>query len=131
MSDKISVPLKEYVEINAARPCLDNIALPGMNFVFAIRSRLTAKTILSRNFAASESIGGEPKMITYEHWVLLGLLSLGPLISQKREVRLCAAHRIVVGKATFMQGHFGFDYGSGEAGMHFEGGERNGSRKSR
>ena len=68
-------------------------------------------------------------MITY--WVLLGLLSLGPLISQKREARLFAAHRIVVGKATFMQGHCGLDNGSVEAGMHFEGDERNGSRKSR
>ena len=70
-------------------------------------------------------------MITYKHWVLLAPLSLGPLISQKSEVRLFAAHRIVVGKETFMQGHFGFDNGSSGAGMYFGGGEGNGSRKSR
>jgi hypothetical protein len=34
-----------YAEINAVMPCLDNIAMPGMNFVFSIRSLLTAKTI--------------------------------------------------------------------------------------
>jgi len=50
MSDKISVPLREYVEINAARPCLENFSMPGMTFVFAIRSRLTAKTISLQEF---------------------------------------------------------------------------------
>jgi len=45
MSDKIFVPLKDYAEINAAMPCLANIAMPGMNFVFSTRSLLTAKTI--------------------------------------------------------------------------------------
>lgn len=70
-------------------------------------------------------------MITYKHWVLLGLLSLGPLILQKSEARLFAAHRIMVGNEPFMQGHFGFDNGSSGAGMYFGGGERNGSRKSR
>ena len=29
MSDKILVPFKDYVEINAAIQCLDNIAMPG------------------------------------------------------------------------------------------------------
>ena len=70
-------------------------------------------------------------MISYEHWVLLGLSSLGPLISQKREARLFAVHRIVVDKETFRLGYFGFDNRSSEAGMHFEGGEKNGSHKSR
>lgn len=50
MSDKILVPLKDYVEIKAAIPCLDNIAMPGRNFVFSIRSRLTAKTISLQKF---------------------------------------------------------------------------------
>jgi hypothetical protein len=45
MNAKILVPLRNYAEINAVMPCLDNIAMPGMNFVFSIRSLLTAKTI--------------------------------------------------------------------------------------
>lgn len=54
MSDKILVPLKDYVEIKAAIPCLDNIAMPGRNFVFSIRSRLTAKTISLQKFFCIE-----------------------------------------------------------------------------
>jgi hypothetical protein len=50
MNDKISVPLSEYVEITAARPCIENFSTPGMNFVFAIRSQLTAKTISLQKF---------------------------------------------------------------------------------
>jgi len=50
MSDKIFVPLIDYAEINAAMPCLDNIAMPGMNFVFSTRSLLTAKTISLQKF---------------------------------------------------------------------------------
>ena len=50
MSAKILVPLKDYAEINAAMPCLDNIAMPGMNFLFSIRSLLTAKTITIQTF---------------------------------------------------------------------------------
>jgi hypothetical protein len=50
MNDKISAPLKEWVECNAARRCLESFSLPGMNFVFAIRSRLTAKTISLQKF---------------------------------------------------------------------------------
>jgi hypothetical protein len=38
VSDKLLVPLKDYVEINAAIPCLDNIAMPRRNFLFSIRS---------------------------------------------------------------------------------------------
>jgi len=54
MSDKLLVPLKDYVEINAAIPCLDNIAMPGRNFVFSIRSRLTAKAISLQKFFCIE-----------------------------------------------------------------------------
>ena len=42
------------VDINAAIPCLDNIAMPGRNFVFSIRSRLTAKTISLQKFVCIE-----------------------------------------------------------------------------
>ena len=54
MSDKNFVPLIDYAEINAAMPCLDNSAMPGMNFVFSIRSRLTAKRISLQKFCCIE-----------------------------------------------------------------------------
>jgi hypothetical protein len=72
----------------------------------------------------------ERKMITYKRWVLPGLLSLGPLISQNSEERLFATHRIVVSEQAFLQGDFGFDNRSSGVGMHFGEGEKNGSRKS-
>lgn len=50
MNDKISVPLKECIECNAARPVPENFSMPGMNFMFAIRSRMTAKTISLQEF---------------------------------------------------------------------------------
>ena len=54
MGDKISDPLKDFTEINAATACLDKISMLQLNFRFSIHSRMTAKTIAFEKFCRSE-----------------------------------------------------------------------------
>jgi hypothetical protein len=73
MDDKISAPPEEYVEINAARPCLENFSMPGMNLVFAIRSPTDSQDDFSPEILLKVLKGLLLMVFVPLYWLLIGL----------------------------------------------------------